>query len=56
MTVVVQGVIWASIGEDLSSGFLTKSGPNQPAQVKRLPRTLNFHMEEVVLLYFPDGD
>ena len=34
--------IWAPTRETLSSGFLTKSDSNQPAQLQRLARKLKF--------------
>ena len=35
---------------------LTRSGSNQPAQLKRLARILKFCLELVLLLYFPDSE
>ena len=49
-------MIWASMGENMSSGCLTKYGQSQPAQLQRLARTLKFRMEQVRFLFFPDRE
>ena len=38
VSVIFKATIWAPMGENVSSGFLTKSGSNQPAQLQRLAR------------------
>ena len=46
-------IIWASLRQNLSSGFPTRSYPKQPAQLQRLARTLKLHLSYVEIWYFP---
>ena len=39
--------LWASMQENLSSEFGTRSYPNQPAQLLRLARKLKYHLWQV---------
>ena len=48
--------IWAMLGENLSSGFLTERVSNQFPQLQRLARKLKFHLKQVYILYFPKSE
>ena len=36
-----------------ATGFPTRSCSNKPAQLQRLARIVNFHLEQVLISYFP---
>ena len=40
----IQDIIWASLRENLSSGFPTKRVSKQSPQLQRLARKLKFHL------------
>ena len=46
-------IIWASMQENLSSGFQTKRDSNQSPQLQRLARKLKSCLKQVWILYFP---
>ena len=43
-TIFKMPILWASLGENLSSGFLKKGDSNQSPQLPRLARKLKFHL------------
>ena len=49
-------IIWASLRENLSSGFPTKRVSKQSPQLQRLARKLNFHLWQVYIWYFPKSE
>ena len=49
---LMRWLIWASSWENLFSGFSTRQGSNQSAQLRRLDRVMKLHIMKLEILYY----